>query len=539
MSRAEPEGLAYLFRRRMTANVKRALVKMMAERDWTTAGHGWPGKETTLRLVGWSRQRRVVLRSLSSGRPKAGPVGRKLDRPLVLVDRTQPEQPLLGFAEVGPDREVGEYAGLVTSLDDAILTLGQLYRDRGDCENTFDELKNQGGLGRLYDAGPEALPTARRQRCADLQLVELVRPSGRSRPSTRGNHQPSLADAGDRPAHPACRASDADHHQHARRTPQSPASRPADRRLPGAIAANCGAVGPGAALASHPQPSPQALSEGPSTRPAAAPCSGLNSLYGCEEPQNPADDPRLTAGFRIIVSAGAYGSPQILMLSGIGPADDLTPLGIRPIVDLPVGANLQDHPLLSMCYLTDERSLFGAGSGDDVALYQQGRGPLTSNIGEGGGFLSTCGNERVPDCQFNMAPVLFLDEGLSAPVDHGFTITTNLLKPTSRGKVALRSARPDAKPRISHNYLATEHDRATMIASVRLAMDIFRRPVLSKVRRPPFAVPVSDAEADIVAFMPGKQVATITQRAPAPSAGSSTRLSGFSVPKDCVWPMRR
>ncbi len=147
MSRAEQEGLAYLFRRRMTANVKRALVKMMAERDWTTAGHGWPGKETTLRLVGWSRQRRVVLRSLSSGRPKAGPVGRKLDRPLVLVDRTQPEQPLLGFAEVGPDREVGEYAGLVTSLDDAILTLGQLYRDRGDCENTFDELKNQGGWG--------------------------------------------------------------------------------------------------------------------------------------------------------------------------------------------------------------------------------------------------------------------------------------------------------------------------------------------------------------------------------------------------------
>src|SRR5438874_1570179 len=135
MSRAEQEGLAYLFRLRMTANVKRALVKMMAERDWTTAGHGWQGKETTLRLVGWSRQRRVVL------------LRRKLERPLVLVDRTQPVQPLLGFAEVGPDREVWEYAGLVTSLDDEILTLGQLYRDRGDCENTFDELKNQWGWG--------------------------------------------------------------------------------------------------------------------------------------------------------------------------------------------------------------------------------------------------------------------------------------------------------------------------------------------------------------------------------------------------------
>src|SRR4029077_5470403 len=78
MSRAEQEGLAYLFRLRMTANVKRALTKMMAERDWTAAGHGWQGKETTLRLVGWSRQRRVVL------------LRRKLDRPLVLLDRTQP-----------------------------------------------------------------------------------------------------------------------------------------------------------------------------------------------------------------------------------------------------------------------------------------------------------------------------------------------------------------------------------------------------------------------------------------------------------------
>jgi DDE family transposase len=135
MSRAEQEGLAYLFRLRMTANVRRALTKMMAERDWTNAGHGWQGKETTLRLMGWSRQRRVVL------------LRRKLDRPLMLVDRAEPELPLLSFAEVGANREVWEYAALVTSLDSEIVTLGQLYRDRGDCENTFDELKNQWGWG--------------------------------------------------------------------------------------------------------------------------------------------------------------------------------------------------------------------------------------------------------------------------------------------------------------------------------------------------------------------------------------------------------
>ena len=136
MARAEQEGLNYLFRLRMTANVKRALTKMMGERDWTDGGQGWQGKETELRLVGWSRQRRVVL------------LRRKLDRPLLLVDRTEPQQPLLSFAEVvGADREIWEYAALVTSLDDEIATLGQLYRDRGDSENTFDELKNQWGWG--------------------------------------------------------------------------------------------------------------------------------------------------------------------------------------------------------------------------------------------------------------------------------------------------------------------------------------------------------------------------------------------------------
>jgi choline dehydrogenase len=203
----------------------------------------------------------------------------------------------------------------------------------------------------------------------------------------------------------------------------------------------------------------------------------------------------------IILAAGAYSSPQILMLSGIGPAEELAPLGIASVVDLPVGTNLQDHPLLPMSYLTDERSLFGAGSPEDVALYQDGRGPLTSNIGEGGVFLSTRGDKSVPDCEFELAPAMYFDEGLSAPVDHAFTMAITLLDPTTRGTVALRSARPDAKPRIRHNYLSTEHDRATMIAMVRLAMDLFGQPALSKVKRAPFSVPASDAEADIVAFI--------------------------------------
>ena len=203
----------------------------------------------------------------------------------------------------------------------------------------------------------------------------------------------------------------------------------------------------------------------------------------------------------IVLAAGAYGSPQILMLSGVGLAGELASFGIPAVLDLPVGTNLQDHPLLPMSYLTDERSLFGAGSSEDVTLYQQGRGPLTSNVAEGGVFLSTRGDESLPDCQFEMAPAMYFNEGLSAPFDHALTMATTILKPTSRGSVTLRAARPDAKPRILHNYLATEDDRAILIAGARRAMDLFAQPNLSKVRRAPFSVPTSDAEADIVTFI--------------------------------------
>jgi choline dehydrogenase len=140
----------------------------------------------------------------------------------------------------------------------------------------------------------------------------------------------------------------------------------------------------------------------------------------------------------IILVAGAYGSPQILMLSGIGPAEELARFGIASVVDLPVGTNLQDHPLLAMSYLTEERSLFGVGSPEDVALYREGRGPLTSNVAEGGVFLSTRGDESVPDCQFEMAPAMYFDEGLSAPIDHALTMATTIQKPTGRGRVSLR-----------------------------------------------------------------------------------------------------
>ena len=135
MARAEQEGFAYLFRLRLTANVRRSMQRMMQESGWADAGQGWQGKDTALRLLGWSRQRRVVL------------LRRKLSGDLALPRQNEQGQQLLTFMEVGPDQDLWEYAALVTSLTEEILTLGQLYRDRADCENAFDELKNQWGWG--------------------------------------------------------------------------------------------------------------------------------------------------------------------------------------------------------------------------------------------------------------------------------------------------------------------------------------------------------------------------------------------------------
>jgi len=135
MREAERRGIDYLFKLRLTNNVKKLIERAFPKRDWCDAGQGWQGKEETLRLVGWSRQRRVVI------------LRRRLKDGAVATRRDDCNQLRLGFEEIGPDTNVYEYAVLVTSLAAEVLTIAQLYRDRADCENVFDELKNQWGWG--------------------------------------------------------------------------------------------------------------------------------------------------------------------------------------------------------------------------------------------------------------------------------------------------------------------------------------------------------------------------------------------------------
>ncbi|MFE7539539.1 GMC family oxidoreductase [Streptomyces platensis] len=203
----------------------------------------------------------------------------------------------------------------------------------------------------------------------------------------------------------------------------------------------------------------------------------------------------------VVLAAGAYNSPQLLMLSGIGVADELTPHGITPRVELPVGDNLQDHAHIGLLYLTDTESLLTAQTPDNVRLLETaGRGPLSSNVGEVGGFHRTREGLDAPDVQVHATPVMFHEEGISPVTDHAFMFGAALLTPTSRGKVSLRSAIPSAKPHILHNYLATEEDRATVVRALRLLLDIADQPSLRKHRRADFRVPRSTDDAGLLEF---------------------------------------
>jgi choline dehydrogenase-like flavoprotein len=215
----------------------------------------------------------------------------------------------------------------------------------------------------------------------------------------------------------------------------------------------------------------------------------------------------LEAEREVILSAGAYQSPQLLMLSGIGPADDLRALGIDVRLDHPgVGGNLQDHLNAGIILFTDDpTTLETAETEANVALLQtQGRGPLTSNIAEAGGFWRSHEGLDAPDVQFHFAPVMFADEGLLEPFDHAYSYGSCVVKPSSRGHVSLRSADPADKPRIFQNFLATEDDWAIQIAGVRKCLEIREQAALKAFERAPYELPASDSEEDIRAHVRAK-----------------------------------
>jgi choline dehydrogenase len=206
----------------------------------------------------------------------------------------------------------------------------------------------------------------------------------------------------------------------------------------------------------------------------------------------------------VVLSAGAYNSPQLLMLSGIGPAQMLAPLGIPVVLDQPeVGQNLSDHMHTFVVYTTSQPvSLLAAGAPENIELYmKEGRGPLSSNIPEAGGFVRSKAGLPAPDLQFHAAPVMFVDGGLGIPTAHAISFGADHLGSVSRGMVSLASAVPTAKPRIQHNYYAEEADMEAAVEGLRIALEIGRQGALKPFAEGQFTPPASESDADLRAHV--------------------------------------
>ncbi|MBO1413255.1 GMC family oxidoreductase, partial [Streptomyces sp. FH025] len=206
----------------------------------------------------------------------------------------------------------------------------------------------------------------------------------------------------------------------------------------------------------------------------------------------------------VILCAGAYNSPQLLMLSGIGPADHLNLLGIPVVQDHPeVGRNLQDHPLVPLIFTTSQPvSLLGADDPEFVRQFvEEGRGPLTSNGPEAGGYIRTRPELPAPDVVFFSGPLMFADSGLGLPTGHAITYGPVMLTPRSRGTVTLDSHDPTTKPNIRHNYYQDPDDLRTAVDGTRIGLEIARQKPLAAYTDGMLRAPASESEADLRAFV--------------------------------------
>jgi choline dehydrogenase len=199
-------------------------------------------------------------------------------------------------------------------------------------------------------------------------------------------------------------------------------------------------------------------------------------------------------GEELILSAGAYQSPHLLLLSGVGPADEIAEAGLSAIHDLPgVGRNLQDHAgsMLSFRSAHDYRGPADTAAAE-AELRQTGHGPMTWT--EVGGFIRSSAAEPSPDLQFHAALGLSIDEGLQPATAAGISFGPYVARPESRGSVRLRTSEPYSKPRIRHNFLTAHSDLARTREGIRLAMEIASQPAL----RQSLADPDADARDGLI-----------------------------------------
>lgn len=213
----------------------------------------------------------------------------------------------------------------------------------------------------------------------------------------------------------------------------------------------------------------------------------------------------------VLLSGGALNSPQLLMLSGIGPEDELRRVGIDVLVDAPgVGANLQDH--LDICTLTRSRTRDSYDHLNELAVgwnwLMHRRGPGTSNIAESGGFArSSLAPDSRPDLQFHFVPVQLDQHGRNRLDGDGYTVHACVLRPLSRGRLRLASASAGDKVLIEANYLSDPDgsDLRGMIEAVRMSREILAQAAFDPYRASE-RLPGSEArsDAELTAFIRAK-----------------------------------
>jgi choline dehydrogenase-like flavoprotein len=211
----------------------------------------------------------------------------------------------------------------------------------------------------------------------------------------------------------------------------------------------------------------------------------------------------LSASDEIVLSGGAINSPQLLMLSGIGPAEKLRALGIAVVADLPgVGQNLQDHPTVAVLGEDPSGTSFAMNprtlprlAFDVVDYALRRKGQLGTNLVETGGFVRTRPDVANPDLQVTVMPMV-RDMSRILPRDHGYGIYLTILRPRSRGALELISPDPGAKPALHPHFLEDEADIAILLHGINLTRQILSAPAFKRYlgrETAPGAGVVSDA----------------------------------------------
>lgn len=213
----------------------------------------------------------------------------------------------------------------------------------------------------------------------------------------------------------------------------------------------------------------------------------------------------------LILSGGSINSPQLLMLSGIGPADHLRSMGINPVVDLPgVGQNLQDHPNVAVKFAcTKPVTIHKVANPINKALAGMRwlidrKGIASSNIWEAGGLVRGNATVDYPNLQYHFGPVGVEYVGQEIKLDQAFTLTIDQLRPTSRGHINLKSNNPADKPALHFNYMSTEHDRRELIEGVKLTRDLIHQKAFDEFRgKEIYPGPTGETDADILTYIRG------------------------------------